>query len=52
VALVIAAVVVGRTVLARGPRSARVSVGLIAFLLVQAGFAAFLHYWNLLGYRL
>jgi CubicO group peptidase (beta-lactamase class C family) len=50
-ALAIAAVVVGRTVLSRGARSPRVSVGLIAFLLLQAGFAAFLHYWNLLGYQ-
>jgi len=48
-ALVIAAVLVVRTVLARGAR--RGSLGLAAFVLLQAGFAAFLHYWNLLGFR-
>jgi hypothetical protein len=47
-ALAITAVLVTRTVLARG---ARLSLGLTAFLLVQAGFAAFLYYWNLLGYH-
>jgi hypothetical protein len=50
VALFIAAVLVVRAVLARGTR--RASRGLAAFVLLQAGFAAFLHYWNLLGYRL
>jgi hypothetical protein len=49
VALVIAAVLVVRTVLARGV--ARGSLGLVAFALLQVGFAAFLHYWNLLGYH-
>ena len=48
--LVIAAVLVGRTVLARGAR--RGSLGLAAFVLLQAGFAAFLRYWNLFGYHL
>ncbi len=48
-ALVIAAVLVVRTVVARGAR--RGSLGLAAFVLLQAGFAAFLHYWNLLGYQ-
>jgi hypothetical protein len=49
-ALAITAVLVVRTVLARGAR--RGSLGLAAFVLLQAGFAAFLHYWNLLGYHL
>ena len=48
-ALVITAVLVVRTVLARGAR--RGSLGLAAFVLLQAGFAAFLHYWNLLGWH-
>lgn len=47
-ALVITGVLVARTLLARG---ARRSLGLAAFVLLQAGFAAFLHYWNLLGYQ-
>jgi hypothetical protein len=47
-ALVITGVLVTRTLLARG---ARRSLGLAAFVLLQAGFAAFLHYWNLLGYQ-
>lgn len=46
-ALVITAVLVVRTLLARG---ARRSLGLAVFVLLQAGFAAFLHHWNLLGY--
>jgi len=46
-ALAMAAVLVVRTVLARGAR--RGSLGLAAFVLLQAGFAVFLHYWNLLG---
>ena len=49
VALVIAAVLVVRTVLARGAR--RGALGLAAFVLLQAGFAAFLRHWNLLGYH-
>jgi CubicO group peptidase (beta-lactamase class C family) len=47
-ALVITGVLVARSLLARG---ARRSLGLAAFVLLQAGFAAFLHHWNLLGYR-
>jgi len=47
-ALVITGVLVARRLRARG---ARRSPGLVAFVLLQVGFAAFLHYWNLLGYR-
>jgi CubicO group peptidase (beta-lactamase class C family) len=48
-ALVITAVLVVRAMLAREAR--RGSLGLAAFALLQAGFAAFLHYWNLFGYH-
>jgi len=48
-ALGITGLLVARTLLARGAR--RGSLGLVAFVLLQAGFAAFLHYWNLLGYQ-
>lgn len=49
VAFAITAVLVVRTVLVR--RAHRGSLGLPAFILLQIGFAAFLHYWNLLGYH-
>jgi CubicO group peptidase (beta-lactamase class C family) len=48
-ALAITAVLVVGTVLARGAR--RSALGLATFVLLQAGFAAFLHYWNLLGWH-
>jgi hypothetical protein len=44
-ALFITAVLVVRTGLARGAR--RGALALATFVLLQAGFAAFLHYWNL-----
>jgi hypothetical protein len=48
-ALAITAMRVVRTMLARGDR--RGLFRLAAFVLLQAGFAAFLHDWNLLGYH-
>lgn len=48
-ALGITGVLIARTLLARGARGG--SRGVAAFLLLQAGFAAFLHYWNLLGWH-
>lgn len=49
VALAVTAVLVIRSVLARGAH--RGPRGLAAFVFLQAGFVAFLHYWNLLGFH-
>lgn len=46
-ALAVTGGLVARALFALGSRG---SLGLAAFVLLQAGFAAFLHYWNLLGY--